>query len=378
MSVNIVYLDRDEFTALKQNMSQDEGIRYLMDMIRKGEIDFPYKNSNYEEAWDAFIGLIHHPCKGFEKIDDGFTRFDYKRPFDNMLLSEPANYLACSDYFNEKIRYMCTHQKHPIPACDTFKDERQLYSSLKALWTMKMDRVDTSNLRAAIRNTNYIASQFRVCNAKAIYQHFNSKVVYDISMGWGDRLAGFWSLYDTEEYWGSDPNKELFKNYFKQAELYSKVNGRKDYRFFNEPAESLLGRKTDSGEFVVPSNYFDTVFSSPPYFGCEKYSDGTDNANQSWKKYDSASKWVRYFLFPVLIGCYRILKPGGYLVINISDVMPNTGRKRLCDPMCDFVDKYLRGLKYVGMYGMELAVKPNTLSRKGHFFEPIWVWQKKE
>lgn len=386
MAVNNVYLDKEKFDMIKHDMSIKEGIDYLVDMVHKQEIPFPYKGDTYEDAWDAFRDLVQYPCKGLQKVDDGVdvhTRFDYRRPFDGYLFDEGARFSAASNHFHEVARMKCTHIHHPIPPEDVWKRDNCLRTAFRALFTMDMPEVSTSSFRTSIQLKFYIASQFRVCNAKAIYQHFNAKNVFDISMGWGDRLAGFWSLPGTKEYWGTDPNKAVYVNYFKQAELYSKINGKKEYHFFNEPAEDILARKDENGEYVVPSNHFDTVFTSPPYFGCEKYSDGEgDNSKQSWKRYDSAVGWLKNFMFPILWHSRRILKPGGYLALNISDISCEGEGcfKRLCDPMCDFVEKYLPNMEYVGQWGMTLSKRPNskrTKDKDGVFYEPVWVWRKK-
>ena len=66
----------------------------------------------------------------------------------------------------------------------------------------------------------YICSQFKPNAAKALYDYFNVKNVLDFSMGWGDRLAGFYASMNTELYVGIDPRKENHPIYEQQARYY--------------------------------------------------------------------------------------------------------------------------------------------------------------
>ena len=61
----------------------------------------------------------------------------------------------------------------------------------------------------------------------------------------------------------------------------------------------------------------DFSFTSPPYFSVERYS---DDAKQSFKRYETPTKWRDGFLFPLLRQHFLALKPGAYNVINIDNV----------------------------------------------------------
>jgi DNA modification methylase len=61
----------------------------------------------------------------------------------------------------------------------------------------------------------------------------------------------------------------------------------------------------------------DFAFTSPPYFSVERYS---DDAKQSFKRYDTPAKWRDGFLLPLLRQHFTALKPGAFNVINIDDV----------------------------------------------------------
>ena len=120
--------------------------------------------------------------------------------------------------------------------------------------------------------------------------------------------------------------------------------------------------------------YFDTIFTSPPYFQVERY---TQDNNQSWKRYKKLKDWKEQFLFATLEKAWYTLKKGGYLIVNISDVYCNHTINQICDDMNDFIRKL--GSKRHKAIGMAMSKRPNSGALKdktGTFVEPIWIHQK--
>jgi len=145
-------------------------------------------------------------------------------------------------------------------------------------------------------------------------------------------------------------------------------------------------------------NFFDIAFTSPPYFNVERYSyDDT----QSWVRYKDIDDWNELFLQKSLDNVWKTIKPGGYLLVNISDVNASSKGKKskgwlpICDPMNDFLDT-LKDSEYQGCIGYEMAKRPNCIGvgtakvteetnrkpeyilpeKEGLFGEPIWIWKK--
>jgi DNA modification methylase len=65
------------------------------------------------------------------------------------------------------------------------------------------------------------------------------------------------------------------------------------------------------------SKEVDLVFTSPPYFNREAYSN--DNT-QSYKKFSNYDSWRDGFLRPTLETCVKWLKKDRYLLWNIADI----------------------------------------------------------
>ncbi len=232
---------------------------------------------------------------------------------------------------------------------------------LNALWTLKFKEINNDVLRSAISLRKYISSQFKPSVAKFIYNYFKANSVLDFSSGWGDRLAGFYAS-NANFYVGIDPNKNVYDKYFEQVNMYNNFIDNKKIKLYNSPAEDV---KLD--------DKFDLIFTSPPYFDIERYS---NEQNQSWKKYKQINDWLNFFLFKSLRNFWGNLEKNGHLIINISDVYCHHKIQKICDPMNDFIST-LEGAKYVGAIGMRMAKRPNSKALKnGIFAEPFWIWKK--
>jgi hypothetical protein len=147
---------------------------------------------------------------------------------------------------------------------------------------------------------------------------------------------------------GYDPNTLLQPAYEKIIETLS-FNPKQTYVVNNEPFETA----------VLADNDFDIVFTSPPFFDLEQYS---DEETQSIKRYPRYDDWLQYFLFASLRNAFNALKPNGYLAVHISDNMSY----QPCQPMIDFVKQELDST-YLGVIGLAGERKK---------YRPVWVWQK--
>jgi len=195
-----------------------------------------------------------------------------------------------------------------------------------------------------------------------MYDYFGAEQVLDFSSGWGDRLCGFLAS-DAKHYVGVDPNESLFQGYDRMLADFNVPN--KKVELFNSCAEDVS----------YGNREFDLVFTSPPYYDVERY---TQESNQSWKQYKKLDNWLNNFLFQALDNAWDHLKRGGHLVVNISDVYCHHEINKICDPMNDYI-KSLNRASYLGCYGYQMMKRPNSRTQKGKegkFAEPIWIWRK--
>ena len=297
-----------------------------------------------------------------------------------------------SNYFQIENRWSVDGSVSPGPK-RTWENHKFMTTLMGSAYSLKMPKITKNILRTMIGLRKYICSQFKPNVAKIIYDMFESENILDFSMGWGDRLAGFYASEHGKHYVGIDPRGENHPIYKEQAEFYEKHLG-----FFEHDRKSEFHRSpAEDFDFTPYNEHFDMVFTSPPYFSVERYSyDDT----QSWVRYKDINDWNKDFLQTTLGNIWGSIKSGGYLLVNISDVYTNSkwstdrGWLEICNPMNDYLSKLG---EYQGCIGMELAKRPNSggagtaksyegsvwteksLENKQDkkFCEPIWVWKKK-
>jgi hypothetical protein len=293
-----------------------------------------------------------------------YTKANYKYSLSNWYINNNNVGRKSSNYFHQNARWKAKHQYHDSPYC-SWTDKKHHKSILNPLWSLKMKGVNSNTLRQGIAMRKYLASQYPSAVAKEIYNLFGAKNVLDFSMGWGDRLAGFHAS-NAETYFGIDPNMAVYENYPKQNTLYN--TGKKTI-FVNSPAEDC----------DLSKHKFDMIFTSPPYFITEQY---TDNEFQSWKRYgNSIEDWLNKFLFVTLNKCWNSLEDKGTMIINIADVyLKKEHWIKICDPMNDFISK-LPGAHYSGCFGLRISKRPNSHndteeSKDKQIIEPMWIWKK--
>lgn len=213
--------------------------------------------------------------------------------------------------------------------------------------------------KTALALRKYIPAQFRPMAAKTIYDFFNAKRVYDPCMGWGDRLSGALAA-NLDFYYGRDVNPFCFAGYSEQLKRLPS--------FMNASFE-MVGSETSCPE----KDYFDLVFTSPPYFKMEKYA-GDMQSHALYKTFD---EWLEGYLYPTAKNAYLSVKSGGYVALNISDVYVNHRMNRICLPLIEYMKSI--GAEYLGAIGYEIGKRLNHNNRNSQaqgFCEPILVFGK--
>lgn len=313
-----------------------------------------------DEVFKDFEELKSLETEPLIKTSELFSRYEYKWELGNKYIDSCNIGNKSSNYFHQDLRYKCDSINSPSP-WRNWNDKKFFFTLCNALWSLKVKEVTSETLRSCIALRKYIASQFRPSAAKAIYDHFEAKNVLDFSSGWGDRLSAAMASETVEEYVGIDPNRELYTGYQQQIRLFSK----KDIMNIFLPAEE--------GVQTLKNFNPDLVFTSPPYFIIERYS---KDSSQSWQRYKKLDAWLENFLFKTLSDAWEILKSGGHIAINISDVYCNHTINRICDPMNDFIST-LKGAKKIENINYRMSKRINSKSdKKGIFVEPIWCWKK--
>lgn len=247
--------------------------------------------------------------------------------------------------------------------------------------------------------------------AKYIYEKYTEPwkseeniVVWDPSSGWGGRLLGAMAVRDDRHltYLGNDPNtdhnttpgrtkyheiSDFYRNNIQKGGMWSilgMTDEHTEFRFWQQGSEEMQFEP----EFQQYKGKVSLVFTSPPYFAKEAYS---EDPEQSYKKFSQYEQWRDGFLKETLKTATEWLRPGGYLAWNIADA--TFGGERL--PLEEDSRQYLEslGMEFVETVKMALAQTPGGnridattgLPKFKNFckvdgmwlkFEPIFIFHK--
>ena len=421
MKVRINYTDKDTGYSIYDLFADDA---HLEKMVKGGMRHFR-RDSLYEHAKSAFT----HSSK--YAIIDTENAVDWMDAFHNS-----PNIFSGHDFMLEEVKirdglnsgYFQIEQDEIL---NLTKDQVQEYKDKGWLEYRHHSTFDIENMsdekRYNIRvyktgkkmfpkafaayRIGYIqpAVNFPPMTAKYLYERFTEHVrnqerivIYDPSAGWGGRILGAMGCRDDRRihYVGTDPNPDNFygdmpgSKYESLADFYNTRTYRGNpffsetntYHIFQECAEEIHTHP----DFKQYKGKVDLIFTSPPYFNREAYS---DDDKQSYKKFGSSYElWRHGFLSPTLETCAEYLRPGRYLLWNVADLL--VGGKYLpiekdsVDILesCGMMYKYTLKMALEGMPGQNRIGedgKPtckNFCQVDGKYlkYEPIFVFWKPE
>jgi hypothetical protein len=244
-----------------------------------------------------------------------------------------------TDYFSENIRVHCKFINHPSPYEYWTKYKKDILHKTME----KYKKIDIYSIRETIFYNTKLCNNFRITVALPILEYFKAKKWLDISAGWGDRLLAA-IFYKIKLYVSCDPNLDLHPCYENMINTFVPPSKRKNFIIYK------------NGFLEAPFGYsdFDIVFSSPPFFTTEIYSEYPEN---SVKKHKTEKDWCDHFLLKSLQKAYSLLKKEGHMIL------------------------YMGGSKYV-MHQMHLLLD-NLMEYKGqiYFYEKyargMYVWKKR-
>ena len=249
------------------------------------------------------------------------------------------------------------------------------------------------------------AVNFPPLTARYLYERYTDHInideledkqlnIYDPSSGWGGRILGAMSSKKQIHYVGTDPNTDNFidevgiSRYEYVANFYNNEvlednqfwdsEHKNTFHYFQEGSEHI-GNHPDFQQY---KGKLDMVFTSPPYFDREQYS---EDEEQSFKSYPMYSDWRDNFLRPTLTNAYESLRNDRYLLWNIADI--KIGKSTFHPLEQDSIDiieslggVYKGKLKMLmaSMIGVDQSNVKNCVSIDGslHKYEPIFIFHK--
>jgi len=343
--------DRIILDKMPRELTDDE--RLVIATKLSEEIkEFPYYKVTDEEVYEIVNKLDRLYTEKIDKVGSiyqnqiGIKLINSFHP--HMWAVKCRHFRTTHDIFENKKWFI-----HAIEKFIKIRDEQRVFTHMDKLTILK-----TSSGAQAVSN-------FRPSVAKYIYDKYaGGGTVLDPCMGYGGRLLGAWCS-NIKRYVGVDPcnptivgNKNL-KVKLIENESYNKTifytNNRPDIEICQSPFE----------DFITKIDNFDLVFTSPPYFNTEKYS---NEETQSWKRYQSIDIWYEKFLKVLIEKSYNYLKDDGYFILNVSPAMK--------DDTIRIANEIFKSEPEVkNMILSLLPVRANTSSREEKV-EPIIIYNK--
>lgn len=312
--------------------------------------DYPLYNKFYVLTKSKFVNLVNKlkpsivnyiPSqmkykKSIEKYNGVY--FLIKEDWEN---NEELNNVT--DYFSEIVRIQCRFKDSISP----FDYWCQYHNDITNMSIKRYGEINIKFIRDIMYENVKFCNNFRISVALTIFKLFKAKKVLDPSAGWQDRLIGA-IAHNVEKYVGVDPNEKLRPCYDKILETLIEPDKRKNYVLI-----------TDGFEMAdIPKDDYDLVFTSPPFFDLENYSDSIKDSVNAYKTIDS---WYNNFLLVLLKKSYDNLIIGGHLVLYIAE----SSNVRYIDKML----KYMNNLMHYNgciYYYYETTFVPRK----------IYVWKK--
>jgi hypothetical protein len=268
-----------------------------------------------------------------------------------LILNTPAEnynkYDNISDWFQEEVRMTCKRNDQTETPLQFWKThQHEIKEKAKS-----MGEVNIRNLREAQYQLHYECTTFKPSLMVGFIKYLGSKRILDPFMGWSDRLIAAISQDDKIEYYvGIDSNSELFPGYKEIINFFiPSENDRKKYILIEGEFEKV----------TLPNLKYDLIFSSPPYYDLEEYSD----KNQSYIG-RNLEQWYNDFLISSLEKMWSVLEKNGFMVLHINDTYKDSYTERMINDIIKFSNA-----QYVGcLPASDLASEKNM--------NPIWIFKR--
>jgi len=286
---------------------------------------------------------------------------------DNHLQQNPQGIDLANSYHPHMMEaHYSVGLKSPL---ETFNSDDGLRDCINR-WMEIGHFVNHAGMRRILKTRNGTKGvvNFKPVIAKFIYDNYapDGGKVLDPCSGYSGRLAGCIASNRNLLYHGIDPNGKSAIGNMELANFFSTQCDMFNNRIYKYRFRQDMGMAEEV--MLELREEYDLVFTSPPYFDVEIYS---EESTQSCNKYKEYQEWLEKFLWVLVDESKRLLKEDGRLIINIK----NIGKYKIADDLCSYCEKDWELDK---TYHMRLA--NNEFNRNGkvmHHTEPIFVFCRK-
>lgn len=322
----ISQISKEDWNLLSEE-DQKEKINVAFNILKK--TSFPYANLHVNWEFE------------YKKLVQEKTFLDsegFIRP------SSPLGNPICSPFFPNRYKAISVGKS----AFEMWHTEKDLKKAIQFQFSCG-DPVVPHRVLRAITMRARTPSLFRPLVAKYIYENYAKKGtwVYDPCMGYGGRLLA--ACASGVFYMATDVEKETLQGNLLLAEKIG--------------FENIDLQLCEAQDFTTERKV-SLVFTSPPYFEAEKYS---QNENQSYKKFSTFEAWKEGFLRVLVRKARGMLMKDGFLIINIADVKRKNRIYELEKSLCDICIEEGFSLK-------EILKMPIAKLNRNRGYEPVFVF----
>ena len=199
-----------------------------------------------------------------------------------------------------------------VERIEEFKQKKFIRNMLHYYETVK-NKNNTKNQYVVYKEVYNICISainiFRPLVAMDVYYRFKPKCVLDPCAGWGGRLIGAAAL-NVPKYVGFEINKQLENPYKEMCDFLSNS--------CNTSTSNKMEIEMFFEDVITTTNlpqFYDMVFTSPPYYFLEKYPGN--------KEYKNKQDMNEMFYQPLIKKTFQGLQPGGNFILNINQEIYN-------------------------------------------------------
>ena len=280
------------------------------------------------------------------------------------------NFDWLSDYWTEDLRVSCKSDGNPsyLELWQNPQKLSELFNFMLKPYQrggLGINELTSRTIQDAMFNDRSWreCTQFKPSLFYTLVKLFNVKTVLDTSAGWGDRLIGAMAA-NIVTYTGIDPEMALQRRYEMIYQTFQDfVCPSHSYFVFpyksEDPQTFREIRKTISRDY-------DMIFSSPPFFTYEAYSNDFD---KSYGKMNELT-WLNEFMYPTLKNSWELLRNGGYYVLYLCNTSGKNPRTAFTSTELInlWIAQNLKGALMVGTLGVG--------KDGGDRYLTCWIWTK--
>lgn len=261
-------------------------------------VDYPYYKNYFDlNKIRADFNLLKEYKPDIIQRDDN-TYINKLLFMIRLVYARDERYQRLTDFFSEECRVKC-NVKGRVSPYHYFQENREMIIQNLGT-TPPYNKIDDYIFTYGPKQ----CTNFPLIVGLALLHYLKPTRWLDPSAGWGDRLISA-IAYGKCEYVGVDPSECMHPMYKKIIKTLAPENEEK-YKLIKGGFE----------EVKIEKEYFDLVFSSPPFFDLEDYSKDKD---QSIVKYKTLQEWKDNFMYPFLQKAISALRNKGHLALYVND-----------------------------------------------------------